>query len=164
MENENDFPKIGRDFQKWHELDRLLSIPESLPDLDIELFRRQNVWVASSVVISGLLKANPQQRKNFLMNLTPQHFNPQSLCQYLFERIVSFLEDNETIPISELEKWIPEYHLEVWNESPPHERMLFAHNFNLRRIINFNPTEEQVNRAIELRKMTMEKKSSRSEP
>ena len=152
MRNEDDFPKIGRDFQKWSELD------PSLPKVDIEinLFRRNNVSIAALVIVSGLLKGDQQLRQRLLSILTPDHFNPRSLPQYLYQKIAVYPHMGETIPVSELEKWIPEYHLEVWGESHPEERMFYADNWTLRQILNFDPTEEQINRAIELREMVIE--------
>jgi hypothetical protein len=152
MENDDDFPKIGRDFQRWSELD--IRLPKL--DLDIELFIRQNVWIASFVILSSLLKSKYQQRQNLLVALTPRHFDPKSLARFLFEKIVAYQGENDAIPISELEKWIPEYGIDVWG-SPLSERMLFAYQLRLRQILNFDPSEKQVNRAIELRKQKMDK-------
>jgi hypothetical protein len=154
MKEDNDYPKLGRDIQSWSELDP--SLP--LLDLDIELFRRRNVRIASLVILSALLKENRQQRKELLGILSPQYFDPKTLPMYLFTKIVIFLQGNETIPVSELEKWIPEYSYQVWGESPPEERMLYSNQYTLRQILNFEPNEAQVDRAIELRKMVMEKK------
>jgi len=153
MEQDDDFPRIGRDFQKWSDLDhRLRKL-----DLDIEMFRRRNVWIASYVILAGLLKGNRKQRQEYLEVLTPGHFDPKSLPRYLFEKIASYLEEQEIVPEPVLEGWIPQYATEVWGESPPNERMLFGNQLTLRQILSFNPTEEQVTRAIELRKEKMDK-------
>lgn len=150
---QDDFPKITRDFQKWSDLD------DRLPklDLEVELFRRRNVWIASFVILAGLLKGDKQQRQGYSKILTPGHFDPKSLSKYLFEKIIKYLDKNENVPISELEVWIPEYAIEVWGETPPDERMLYSNQLTLRQILSFNPTEEQINRAIELRKEKMKK-------
>jgi hypothetical protein len=153
MENDDDLPKIGRDFQNWSDLDYRL--PKL--DLDIELFRRRNVWIASFVILAGLLKADIKQREKYLVILTPSYFDPKSLPRYLFEKIISYLKENDIVPVSELEKWVPEYAVEIWSESPPNERMLFSNQLTVRQILNFDPTEDQFFRAIELRKEKMEK-------
>jgi hypothetical protein len=75
MEDDNDYPRLGRNIQKWSELDS--SLP--LLDLDIELFRRRNARIASLVILSAILKTNRQQRKVLLGILSPQYFDPKSL-------------------------------------------------------------------------------------
>jgi len=153
MEQDDDFPRIGRDFQKWSDLDyRVRKL-----DLDIEMFRRRNVWIASYVILAGLLKGNRKQRQEYLEVLTPRYFDPKSLPRYLFEKIVSYLAEHESIPESVLESWIPEYSIEVWDKNPPSERTVFFDQLTLRQVLSFNPTEEQVTRAIELRKEKMDK-------
>jgi hypothetical protein len=151
MANEEDYPKLGRDIQNWSDLDFRLPIL----DLDIELFKRRNVSIARLVILSALLKANNQQRVKLLEILKPRYFDPKSLTRYLFEKIVAYLQVNESVPVVELENWIPEYFSEVWDESPPGGRMLFGSHFTLRQILNFDPNEEQTYRAIELRQMVM---------
>lgn len=157
MEHDNDYPKLGRDIQSWSELDVRLPIL----DLDIELFRRRNVRIASLVILSALLRENRRQREKLMGMLSPQHFDPKSLPRYLFEKLVIRLRDNEAVPESEMESWIPEYAYQVWGESPPEGRMLFGNHFTLRQILNFNPNEAQVQRAVELRRMVMENNTSR---
>ncbi|MDR3573710.1 MAG: hypothetical protein P4L50_07605 [Anaerolineaceae bacterium] len=152
MDNDDDFPKMGRDIQKWSELDPLL--PKV--NLDIELFRRNNVSIASLVVLSGLLNEDHQHQQRYLSILTPDHFDPKSFERYLFEKIAAYLRARKNVPVSELEKWVTEYHLEIWGESPPNERMFFGNNWNLRLMLSFDPTEEQIDQAIELRNMKKE--------
>jgi len=149
---DDDFPKIGKDFQKWSDLD------DCLPklDLEIELFRRRNVWIASFVILAGLLKGDKELRLSYLSILTPSHFDPESLARYLFEKLNEYLQKHEQVPEAELEKWIPQYSLDVWG-SRPSGRDLFSGQIKLRQILSFNPTEEQTNRAIELRKEKKEK-------
>lgn len=151
MENE-DFPKLGRDFQRWSDLD------DRLPklDLEVEIFQRRNVWIASYVILAGLLKGNKEQRKRFLSILAPHYFDSKSLARYVFEKLCEYLQKHEQVPEAELEKWIPQYSIEVWG-SPSSERMFFSDQLRLRQILSFNPTEEQVIRAIKLRKEKMEK-------
>jgi hypothetical protein len=151
MEDDNDYPMVGKNIQKWSELDPFLPIL----DLNIELARRRNVTVASLVILSALLKAERQQREKYLAILSPRHFDPMSLPRYLFEKLTLYLRENETIPVEEMEKWIPEFFTLVWGE-PPEGRMVFGNHYTLRQILNFEPTEAQVHRAIELRKMVME--------
>ena len=154
MDEDDDYPRLGKDIQNWSELDSHLPIL----DLDIELFRRRNVGIASLVIISALHKANKQQRTNLLEIISPRYFDPKSLPKYLFEKIVEYLHENEYVPEAQLEDWIPEYFSQVWDESPPQGRMLFGSHLTLRQILNFDPNEKQTYRAIELRKMVMEKK------
>jgi len=151
MKND-DIPKIGVDFQSWSEFDD--QIPKQ--DLDVELFTRQNVWIASFVILAGLLKADHQLKQQYISILTPFYFDPTSMARYLFEKIASFLEEKKTITIPILESWIPQYELDEWGESYS-ERMFFTNNIRLRRILSFDPTEEQVNQAIALRKDAMER-------
>jgi len=153
-QDEDDFPRIGRDFQNWSDLDSLI-----WPlDLDIELFRRRNVWIARYVILAGLLKGDGRQRQAYTDILTPKYFDPKSLSQYLFEKITRYLRESENVPVSELEGWVFDYFIDVWNEKPPKERMLYSSQKTLRLILSFAPTEEQVNRAIELRKCEMERR------
>jgi hypothetical protein len=154
MDNENDYPKIGKDINSWKELDSYLPIL----DLDIELFRRRNVGIASLVILSALIRSNKYQRDRLLEFLTTQYFDPKSLPQYLFEKIVMHLQKSDFLSEDELEKWIPDYSVEVWGISSPKGRSLFADHFTLRQILNFEPNEEQVKRAIELRKMVIDRK------
>jgi hypothetical protein len=153
MDDDPFFPKLGRDIQTWSELDSWVPIL----DLDIELFKRRNVTIASLIILAAILKANKPQREKLLDRLTPQHFDPKLLPKYLFEKIVLYLQENESVPISEMEKWIPEFSIEVWGEIPS-ERSLFGRHLTLRQILSFNPTEDQVNRAIELREMVRDKR------
>ncbi len=154
MAIDNDFPKLGRDIQSWSELDSWLPIL----DLDIELFRRRNVRLASLVILSALLKSEKHQREKLLGILTSKYFDPKSLSRYFYEKIAVYIKEHDSVPVSVLENWVPEYSFEVWGESPPEERMLFGNNLTLRQILNFDPTYEQIYRAVELRKMIMEKK------
>jgi hypothetical protein len=151
---DDDYPKLGRDIQSWSELDSWLPIL----DLDIELFRRRNVRIASLVILSALLKSEKLQREILLGIVTSRYFDPKSLPSYLFEKITIYLKEQDTIPVPVLENWIPEYSYEVWGESPPEERMLFGHNLTLRQILNFDPNQDQTYRAIELRQIVMDKK------
>jgi hypothetical protein len=153
MEQDDDFPRIGRDFQKWSDLD--YRVPKL--DLDHELFLMHNIWIASFVILAGLLKGDRQQQQRLLSILKPAYFNPKSLPRYLFEKIASYLEVHEAVPEPVLEGWIPQYAIEVWGDSSQNERLLFGDQLKLRQILSFNPTEEQVNRAIELRKEKMDK-------
>lgn len=154
MDEDDDYPRLGKDIQNWSELDSRLPIL----DLDIELFRRRNVAIASLVIISALYKANKQQRIKLFGILSPRYFDPKSLPKYLFEKIVEYLQEDEYVPEAQLEDWIPEYFSQVWAESPPQGRMLFGSHLTLRQILNFDPNEKQTYRAIELRKMVMDKK------
>jgi hypothetical protein len=134
MAIDNNFPKLGRDIQSWSDLDSWLPIV----DLDIELFRRRNVRLASLVILSALLKSEKHQREILLEILTRAYFDPKSLPRYFFDKIAIYLKEHESVPVSVLEKWIPEYSFEVWGESPPDDRMLFGNNLTLRQILNFN--------------------------
>jgi hypothetical protein len=153
MEYDDGFPKIGRDFQNWSDLDSWLRTL----DLEIELFRRKNVWIASFVILAGLLKADQQLQQKYFEMLTPSYFDPKSLSRFLYAKIAVNLRGNETIRDSELENWIPEYAVEVWGESPIDERMLFANQLTLRQILSFNPSKKQVIQAMKLRREKMEK-------
>lgn len=154
MDNDNDPLKMGEDFQKWSDLDNLLPKLK----LHIELFRH-NVWIAGLVILSGLLRADQQQRQEYLTILTPRHFDAKSLPRFLFEKIAAYpFKVNETIPEVQLEKWITEFHAEIWGELPPEPRMFHTNNLTLRQILNIQPTKEQVYQAIELRKERMEKR------
>jgi hypothetical protein len=126
-------------------------------DLDFELFRRQNVAIASLVILSALLKSNKVKRDELLKTLTNLYFDPQSLNSYLFEKIADYFKEHDTVPVSVLENWIPEYLFEVWGQSPPNGRSLFGDNLNLREILSFDPTDEQTKRAMELRKIIIGK-------
>ena len=150
---DDDYPKLGRDIQSWSELDSWLPIL----DLDIELFRRRNVRIASLAILSALLKSEKLQREKLLGILTSRYFDPKSLPRYFFEKITNYLKEHDTVPVPILENWIPDYSFEVWGESPPEERMLFGNNLTLRQILNFDPNEEQTYRAIELRQMVKDK-------
>jgi hypothetical protein len=154
MDEDDDYPRLGKDIENWSELDSRLPVL----DLDIELFRRRNVGIASLVIISAILKSNKKRRNGLLNTLTPGYFDPISLPRYLFEKIYHYFQENDVVPVEALENWIPKFSSEVWGESPPRGRTLFGNNFTLRQILNFDPTEEQITRAIELRKMVMDKK------
>jgi hypothetical protein len=153
MAIDNDFPKLGRDIQSWSELDSWLPIL----DLDIELFRRRNVRLASLVILSALIKSEKHKRGKLLEILTSKYFDPKSLPRYFYEKIAVYLKEHDSVPVSVLENWILEYSFEVWGESPPEERMLFGNNLTLRQILNFDPTYKQIYRAVELRKMVKKK-------
>jgi len=151
MKND-DIPKIGVDFQSWSEFDdQLLKL-----DLNIELFTRRNVRVASLVILAGLLKGDHQLKQQYISLLSPFYFDPRSMARYLFEKIASFLAEKKTITIPVLESLVPQYERDVWGESYS-ERMFFTNNLRLRRILSLDPTEEQVNQAIALRKDVMER-------
>lgn len=157
MDDDNDDLWEGKHIQKWSDLDPFLPIL----DLDIELFKRQNVSIASRVIISGLLKSTREQRDIYIAILNPLYFDQKSLLLFLFNKIINYLRENEIIPIEEMEKWIPEYSTQVWGEVS-RGRVLIGEYFTLRQILTFEPTDAQVMRAIELRRLVMERKKNQS--
>jgi hypothetical protein len=154
MEEYDDYPQLGKNIQSWSELDSL----QPNIDLDIELFLRYNVTIASFVILSFLLKSGKEQRDELFSRLTPSHFDPKSFARYLFGRLVVYLSENDHVSEEELERWVTDYFLVVWNVFSPKGRELYSVHNKLRLTLKLNPTKEQTYRAIELREKKMKDK------
>jgi len=152
-----EIPILGKNIEKWSDLD--FQLPKL--DLNIELFQRQNVWIASFVIIGGILNADKQYREELFRIIPPNIFNSKSLCKFLFEKISIYFNEADTLTESLLETWIPEYIICTWGESNLDEKTIYSNQANLRQIINFFPTKDQMKQAIELRKNKMEREKNR---
>ena len=126
----------------------------SLPvlDLDVELFKRNNVAIASLVILSSLVKGDQEQREECLRRTRVEYFNEKSLDRFLFETIVEYHRATGQVPVQDVRARILEYGPQVWGEASD-ERELTGHYFMWAQIVSFSPTTAQVERAIELRKM-----------
>lgn len=132
---------------------------ESLPplDLDIELFRRRNVSLASVVVMAGLLRSKETRRQAILRHITPEYFGEKSFDRFLFERIATRLHQHEDISLSEIETSVTEFGPTVYGE-PSDERSLVGYRFTVTQILSLAPSPRQIDQAIELRKIWARKK------
>jgi hypothetical protein len=128
------------------------AIPEqSKESVDLELeFFRNNVSIAALVLLSGLLKGNNHLKQELLGLLQPSHFWDKSIERFLFLKIKEHLQANDSSEL-DLEICIQEYGLSVWGK-PQDERSLANARFKLSQILGFEPTENQVYRAFQLRR------------
>jgi hypothetical protein len=142
--NDDYYAKFGKDIYKWSDLDVYLPAV----DLDYEL-KCNNVVMAELAILSVLLKAGTPQRKIVLACITPDRFHRKSLTRFIFEKALEYLQQNETVPEEVMEKWVPEFSLQVYGEISS-GRALSGNNFNLRLALSLNPTLNQFANAVEI--------------
>jgi hypothetical protein len=137
----------------------LLSFGKLLPNLnlDVELFRNNNVGLAALVVLAALIMDEKSQRDHIVQSIGSEHFWPKSFELHLFQRLLSYFAEHNDITSFDFSKMISDYGLEVWGE-PSNEQSLLGKYFKLAQIINLAPTATQVERAIELRRIWLNTK------
>lgn len=122
--------------------------PYDKVDLDLELFVRNNSAIASLVVISGLIKGNQTQRESILQSVKPDYLSERSFESYLFRLISDELSDKGNISLDAIEKGIPQ-HSQIDYGEPPSKRLLQGYFFKWTQILNLEPTDDHISKAIE---------------
>ena len=123
--------------------------PGEKVDLNTELFIRRNVAIAELVIITGLIKGNQAQKELILKSIVPAHLGEKSFEGYLFTIIVDDVENMHEISLITVEQRIPEYSQVVHGE-PANKKSLEGNFFKWSQILSFEPTNEQINKAIEV--------------
>ena len=129
-----------------------------LPELDLDVeMARHNVAIAELLILTGLIKGDPNEQRKIMSLVTSIFFAPKLFPQFLFERIVAYLqvERPHRITVEWVTSQIEPYYKVIW-DSTPRKRELQGKLFTCAQIFDFNPTPEQVLRSIELRKMVAE--------
>lgn len=131
--------------------------PDSLPNLnlDVELFRR-NVMIAETMILSGLFHGNQSQREKILKSTKREYFSPHFFKGFLFGMIVNGLKDNHEIELSVdfLIEQIDKYYSDELKVSPDEDKAYLRDIlFVCAQLLNMHPSDEQVEKAIELRKL-----------
>jgi hypothetical protein len=126
-----------------------------LPQLDIDVeLNRHNVSIAEFFILAGLIKGDLDLRNKIISSINPVCFSTDLFPQYLFARIVDILNQKPKQKI--FTPWIisqiKSYYIEIWNRIPTRHDI---HNelYSYAQILNFSPTNDQVFKAIELRKI-----------
>jgi hypothetical protein len=123
--------------------------PNDKVDLNTELFLRSNVAMASLAIISALIKGHQNQRELILKSVKPEYMGKKSFENYLFGFLSSELKEKGDISIPAIEKKIPEYSMVVYGE-PTNEKTLEGDFFKWSQVLNFEPTDTQTTKAIEI--------------
>jgi hypothetical protein len=139
------------------------SLPPSsmLPklSLDTELFRH-NMSIAEIIILSGLIHNNPAHRKNILDSTKKEYFPPKLFEGFLFEALAETILDNFDIEISTdfLFNQIHKYFSVQWNSSPESDGYVRDILFRYAQAVDINPSAEQIDKAIQLRRIWAHKK------
>jgi hypothetical protein len=128
---------------------------ERLPDksqlpilnLDEELYERNNVVLAFLVVISSLIK-NEAKRQEILSRVNPDYIGI-TFYRYLFEIVAEELKRNDEINIYSMIDSIPKFGPKIYG-TKSNRRSLKGHYFTLAQILDFEPTPDQVSKAIDM--------------
>lgn len=115
--------------------------------LDVELFQRNNVSIAFLVIISGLIK-NVKQRQDIIGQVKPIYINVP-FNRYLYEIVIDELNEKGEIDITPILSRIPDFELKFYG-TPSDERSLRSKYFTFAQVLNFEPTPEQVSKAISM--------------
>jgi transposase len=119
--------------------------PDRAPNLDIELFTRNNTLLAPRVILAGLIRGDADQRGRIIAGVERRIFLEKSIEEYLFDQMRMQFSARHELDIEALDQSIAEFAPTVWNEqaSPSDARLWQA-------IKSLTPTREQVERAVEL--------------
>lgn len=123
--------------------------PNDKVDLNTELFVRNNMAIASLAIISGLIKGSKSRRELILRSIKPEYLHERSFESYLFGLIAEELESKDDISASVIERRISEYSMVVYGE-PSNERSLQGDFFKWSQILDFEPSDSQLNKGIEI--------------
>ena len=119
-------------------------------DLELELYKRNNVAIANLVVLSALMKGEKKQQKMIMERLKPDYLlGPKSIYSYLFRIISEEINQDGKVDISSIIERIPEHGPQVYGE-PLDQRSLQGDYRNFARILYINPTAEQVEKAVDM--------------
>jgi hypothetical protein len=133
-------------------------IPDSnVLDLDEELVIRNNMAIASLVILSSLIKGEGGLRERVISKVQEEFFRDTSFECYLFKICMDHINKNKEISEAHLEGQIVKYSPEVYGEEA-NESFLKDLKYMWFQIIHFNPTTAQLDRAIELRRIWAEDK------
>lgn len=133
--------------------------PNDKIDLETELFIRNNVAIASLVIIAGLIKGNSNQRMLILSSIEPDQLGKKSFENYLFTIITEKLRKNQEVASKTIKQRIPEYSQVIYGE-PETRGSLEGNYFKWSQIQSFEPTDAQIARSIEQRQNWAKKRIS----
>ena len=127
-----------------------------LPILDLqdELYRRNNVAIATLVVLSALIKGKSIQQKTILNRLKPEYLGPKLIYSYLYTLIVEDIKNLGEVDISSILDKIPEFGPKIFGEP---SSKLKGDYFNFALILNIDPTVDQVAKAIDMVEISAKK-------
>jgi hypothetical protein len=119
-------------------------------DLEVELFRRRNVGLASLALLAALVKSKGPDRERLIRYLRLEHFTKKSIEQFLFSCIVNATTNQQEITAEVLTSFVQEFEPTVWGE-PPTERSLRGYYFKVAQILAIDPSDAQIEQAVALR-------------
>ncbi len=131
-------------------------------DLNAELFVSNNVAIAELVIIAGLLKNDDDQRREILRFIEPEFMGEKSFEGYLFSLVRESLEDKAKVSLSKIGEKIPEYGPKVYGEALGRQS-LEGYYFKWSQALSLEPTQAEVQKAIEIIRTVAEKKGWLSE-
>jgi hypothetical protein len=116
-------------------------------NLDIELYKRNNVPVAFLVLIAGLIK-NIEQQQKILERVKPEYINVP-FHRYLYEVVIDELARNQKINVTSIINRIPDFGPLVYG-TPTEEGFLKANYYTFAQVLGFQPTSIQISKAIDM--------------
>jgi len=120
-----------------------------LPDLENELFLRNNLAFAQIAILSGLVHMDTQTKERILATSDINGFRKKSFERYLFELMAREYSNTGKVDIDTIQEKIPDYVPVIYGE-PTSNRTLYGTYYNWALILKLHPTRSQVSRAIEL--------------
>jgi len=122
--------------------------PNDHPDLEKELLR-SNVVMARLVIISGLVNGDKGLKAKIITGIQINHFPEGSFERYLYGIALGQFKNNGEVSVQAVEKLIPDFGPLV-NGEPLNKRSLLGCNYKWSQILQIKPTENQIERAIDL--------------
>lgn len=139
MKSKKGFPQIGRDFEKWSDLDCLLPI--------IDLDSDYAMGIADLVLIAGLLKSDQRNRGELISKIYANLFNPKGFEHFLFQNIIILWKNNINITEEVLERIAVDFSPSVFGVKGT-QRDIYSCSYTLRQILSLNPNNEQIENAL----------------
>lgn len=135
--------RLGKDNKKL--------APKWIPKVDLNFYlqSREMGW-ASYTILSGLIKNI--ERQLIINNVFEEYFWDKSFEKYLFKIIKNQINKNGEINISELFDHIKKFGVEVYGVELT-KPSIKEDYFKFAQILDLNPSEDQIKKAIELRIM-----------
>jgi DNA-directed RNA polymerase subunit H (RpoH/RPB5) len=116
-------------------------------DLDEELYERNNISIAFLVVISGLIK-NENQRQEILERVRIEYMGVPKV-RYLYAVAATEIKRNGSVDVKILLDSIPDFEPIVYGDKST-ENSRKSEYYTLAQILYFQPTADQVSKAIDM--------------
>jgi hypothetical protein len=118
-------------------------------DLDVELFKRNNMAIADLIILSSLIKGDTELQNEILKEIKPEYLGLKLFTSYLYSIIKDELERYGIVNIANLKEKIPEHEPIIYG-TPSDKRTLKGDYFTFYQILYLNPSLPHVKKSIDM--------------